>query len=457
MSFIAPSHGGLDPRSDRFVVEALAGVLEPAWVHEAIVRHRRCCKRVRLLPAQVTLWVVILLGLFRRHSYVNLLGMLYESGRNRRLWDVRGAPPSSSALSKARDRLGVAPLRHLFEKSARSWVEATDGHVFHGRRVFAVDGTTLRIPDTPENEAFYGRPPASRGHTSYPQLRMVTLRDTGTRLVRAVSFGPYLRAEITLARNLLCNVESGSLVILDKNFLSYAFLWDLYASGVDVLIRVKSNIKTEVLEELGPGDAIVRVHLPRYLRRTRPDLPREWILRRITYRPARAAEDYVLFTTLMLAEEIPAYELSGLYPERWEEETGYDELKTHLCDTTTITRPTSIRSKTARRVEQELYGLLIGYNALRATMALAAPRAKTVHPLPARRLSFVHALERMREAVRDMMQAATIRLVERFEQLLDAVARAVVPPRPSRKYPRAVKRKMSNYPLKTPQEAVPSG
>ena len=457
MLSIAPSDASLEDRSDRFVVEALAGVLQPAWIHEAIVRSGRSAQRVRQLPAQLTLWTVILLGLFRRHSYVNLLGMLFETGRHRCLWARRGAPPCGSALTKARDRLGVKPVRDVFERSARNWIATTDGHMFHGRRVFAIDGTTLRLPDTPENEACFGRPPASRGHTSYPQLRMVTLRDTATRLVPAVRFGPYRRAEITLARNLVCDVESGSLVILDKNFLSYAFLWDLYASGVDFLVRGKSNIKTEVLEELGPGDAIVRVRLPRYLRHARPDLPREWILRRITYRPAAATEDFVLLTTLLLAEEIPAYELSGLYPERWEEETGYDELKTHLCDTTTITRPTSIRSRRPERVEQEVYGLLIAYNAMRITMALAAPRAETPHPLPARRLSFIYTLERMREAVRDMMQAATIRLVERFEQLLDSIARAVVPLRPGRNYPRAVKRKMSNYPLKTPQRAAPSG
>lgn len=457
MSYLMPDFRspGRCPRT--FSVEALTGVLAPAWIQEAIARHGRGSERIRQLPADLTLWIVILLGLFRRHSYVNLLGMLFGAGLGRLLWMGRQAPPTPSALSKARDRLGVAPLRSLFKKSAEQWVGSTAGHVFHGRRVFALDGTTVRIPDTPGNEATFGRPATSRGHTSYPQLRMVTLRDTATRLIRAASFGSFKQAEIRLAHDLLSHVESGSLVVMDRNFLSYAFLWNLYQRGADFLVRVKRNVKFEVLEELGPGDAIVRVRISRALRREHPDLPREWILRRITYRPAGTTTDFVLFTTLMLAEEIPAHDLRGLYPERWEEETGYDELKTHLCGTTTITRPTVLRSKTSKRIEQELYGLLIAYNAMRATMALAAPRAATSHPLPARRLSFIHALERMREAVRDMMQAATRRLFECFEHLLDAIARVVVPLRPGRSHPRAVKRKMSNYPCKATRRDAPSG
>ena len=457
MSSIALDAASLDHRPDRFALEALSGVLHQEWIRDAIAVCGHRAERVRQLPVRLTLWVVILLGLFRRHSYVNLLGMLFETGRARRLWAGRGGPPSSSALSKARDRLGVAPLKHLFEKSARQWTAAVEGLYFHGRRVFAVDGSTLRLPDTPSIEALFGRPGSSRGRTSYPQLRLVSLRDAATRICRAVRFGPYGKGEITLAQELLQDVESGSLLLVDRNFPAYEFLWDLHQGGADFVVRLKRHMKFEVVEEIAPGDEIVRVHLPRHLRRTRPDLPVAWLLRHITYRPAGSREEIQLLTTLLLVEEISGDEIASLYPVRWEEETGYDEFKTHLCVTTTITQPTSLRSKTPERIEQELYGLLIAYNALRATMALAATRAQTKHPHPALRVSFIHALERLREATRDMMQAATTRLVERYEHLLDAIARILVPLRPGRHYPRAVKRKMSNYPLKAAARATSSG
>ena len=454
MSSIALAAAPLDHRPDQFALEALSGVLHPGWIRDAIAECGHRSERVRQLPVRLTLWVVILLGLFRRHSYVNLLGMLFEAGRSRRLWACRGGPPSSSALSKARDRLGVEPLRCLYRRSAREWVAATEGLHFHGRRVHAMDGSTIRLPDTTANATFFGRPGSSRGRTSYPQLRLVTLRDAGTRLARAAWFGPLEHGELRLAHDLLPDVDPGSLVMLDRRFDSYALLWDLQERGADFVVRMNHRRHFDVVEELAPGDAILRIRAPRRLRRQRPDLPATLLLRRITYRPPGGQEEIRLLTNLLLAEEIPAEQIAALYPERWEEETGYDEIKTHLCGTTTITQPTTLRSKTPARIVQELYGLLIAYNATRAIMATAATRRADTNPTQARRLSFVHTLERIREAVRDMMQAATRRLAERYDQLLTAVARVVVPLRPGRTYPRAVKRKMSNYPLKAaPAEA----
>ncbi len=151
----------------------------------------------------------------------------------------------------------------------------------------------------------------------------------------------------------------------------------------------------------------------------------------------------------MLSEEIDRHRLADLYPQRWQEETAYDEIKIHQLDSTTITRPTHLRSQSPERIEQELYGLLIAHNAVRLTMACAAERtAEDPH-----RLSFTAALTRIREAVRDMMLAATHRLLERYTRLLASIARALVPERPGRHHPRAVKIKMSGYPLRRSQMA----
>jgi hypothetical protein len=445
MSCIARKVPSLERPPHDFTVEALAAVLPQAWVRDAVASCRCQSKRRRLLPAVVTVWMVALLGLFRRLSYVNLLEMLFESGLNQGLWS--GAPPCSSALSKARDRVGPAPLKQLYERSASEWHSQTSGREFHGRRVMAMDGSTMKVPDTPENRAHFGLPGASRGRAAYPQLRLVGLRDVGTRLYRAVRFGPFWRGEVTLAQELIDEVESGSIVLLDRNFASYGLLRDLYDRGaVDFVVRVRQDRKCRLVEQIAPGDAIVEVTVSRDLRRVRPDLPRTWLLREIVYQAPRGTETIRLFTSLLLAEEITRQELVDLYPDRWEEETGYDEVKTHLCACTTVNRPVVLRSKRPHRVEQELFGLLIAYNAVRVTMALAAAIAKC----PPRRVSFTAALERIREAVRDMMQAAALRLAERYYRLLAAITRVLVPPRPGRTNPREVKIKMSGYPLKRP-------
>ncbi len=88
--------------------------------------------------------------------------------------------------------------------------------------------------------------------------------------------------------------------------------------------------------------------------------------------------------------------------------------------------------------------MLIAYNAVRETMDEAA-RRKALDP---RRVSFTAATERVREATYEMMRLPTTHLAARYEQMLIAISRVLVPKRPGRSFPRAVKIKMSCYPLK---------
>jgi DNA-directed RNA polymerase specialized sigma24 family protein len=150
MPSFAPDLRSAESHPTGFTVEALAGVIDPAWGHGAIVQAGCSSQRLRRLPAGLTLWLVILLGLFRRHSYAHLLGMLFEAGVGRGPSGEATQPPSPPALARARDRLGVEPRRLRFERSARAWTQAARGLVVRGGRVFALDGPTMRIPDTPE-------------------------------------------------------------------------------------------------------------------------------------------------------------------------------------------------------------------------------------------------------------------------------------------------------------------
>ena len=241
----------------------------------------------------------------------------------------------------------------------------------------------------------------------------------------------------------------GSLVLLDRNFLAYDFLWDLHRCGSDFLLRLPVNIKPRLIQRLGSGDAMVEVEIPRHYRKERPDMPRTWILRMISYCPEGCSETIRLFTTL-LDPHVPKEELAMLYHDRWEEETVTDEFKTHLCACATVNRAVVFRSHKPERVEQEWYGLLIAHNAVRKTMVCAASMVN----LSPRRLSFTAAVERLREATYEMMRLRPERLLERYQVLLQGIARAIVPDRRGRKNPRCVKIKMSKYPLKKIKDAA---
>lgn len=438
----------LESQGADYVVEALANELEPAWLGEALRESARTRQRRRVLPEDFMLWFVIVLGLFRRVSYANLLEKVDGSWWTNSRWSP-DKPPTTSAVTKARDRLGVAPVRHLWQRSAGEWGRSSPGLIFHGRRVKALDGSTFKTPDTAENREHFGKPGASRGQAAYPQMRAALLVDIGARLVEAERHAPYQACEIQLARELLSQITAGWLVLLDRHFLAYDFLWDLHARGADLLVRVPDNIKPRLVRRLGPGDAIVEVSIPRHYRRERPDMPRIWVLRMISYRPAGGKETIRLFTTL-IDESITRDELAALYHERWEEESVIDEIKTHLCGCQTVNQAVVFRSRTPARVEQEWYGLLLAYNAVRKLMSAAAC---AVDLCPCR-LSFTGAVERLREAAYEMMRLPVRQLPARYARLLMQVGRTIVPERPGRKNPRAVKIKMSKFPLKRSTRAA---
>jgi hypothetical protein len=447
MKKIVRSRKQLEFEKNAFVVEAIAKEIKAEWIQETLRECGRESIRQRLLPASFIVWFVILLGLFRRISYANLMGKLNGSWWTRQHWP--DDPPTTTAITQARDRLGIEPMKKLYERCAREWTASSSGLVFHERRVFAFDGSSYKTPDTLENDRAFGRPGASRGRAAYPQMRAVTLTDVGTRIRQAERHGPYRNSEIGLARQLLPEIPLGSLVLLDRNFLAYDFLWDLHRCGSDFLLRLPVNIKPRLIQRLGWGDAIVEVQIPRHHRKERPDMARTWILRMISYCPEGCSETIRLFTTL-LDPHVPKEELAMLYHDRWEEETVTDEFKTHLCACATVNRAVVFRSHEPERVEQEWYGLLIAHNAVRKTMVCAASMVN----LSPRRLSFTAAVERLREATYEMMRLRPERLLERYQVLLQGIARAIVPDRRGRKNPRCVKIKMSKYPLKKIKDAA---
>jgi IS4 transposase len=96
---------------------------------------------------------------------------------------------------------------------------------------------------------------------------------------------------------------------------------------------------------------------------------------------------YRLLTTILDPDKAPAQELAALYHERWEIETAFDELKTHLRGAKIV-----LRSKTPDLVKQEFYGLLMAHFAVRGLMHEAALRTKEDPD----RLSFIHAVRVVR-------------------------------------------------------------
>lgn len=428
-----------------FSVEALAGVIPKEWIREVLEDLGPGAVRGRTLSGPFMVWFVVLLGLFRRVSYENIVEKLRRSWWGRRMWRKR---PDSSALTKARDRIGVAPMCRLFDRTAQLWTGSNEGELAAGRRVRVLDGLTYKVPDTEANRDHFGLPGNSRGRSAHPQMRGVQLLDLGTRIVCDVEVGVYSEGEITLARRMLERMPVGSLILLDRNFLAFDFLHKLrHDRSCDFIVRAKKLAKSKVVAALSGGDDIVDVKISRPARKRERRLKKTWRLRRVTFcvaRPNGTVQTITVLTSILDPDLLSKHEIAELYLRRWEIETAHDELKTHLADCATVNRPVTFRSKRPDRVKQELYGFLTAYNAVRRLICDSA-QATGAEPL---RVSFTAALSRIREAIEAMAHIPTTDLPRRHRELLSSLSQTLVPYRPDRDVRREVKVKMSKYPVK---------
>jgi len=344
--------------------------------------------RQRDLPAQVVVYYVIALALYMQSSYREVLRCLLEAVQWLRDPSLGVRVAGKSGISQARTRLGWEPLRQLHDELVKPVaVRNTRGAWYRSWRLVSLDGSTLDVADEKANEDAFTRPGASRGSSAYPQIRFVSLVENGTHVLFGSHMDSYRTGEITLAKAVLPRMRSGMLCLADRNFFGFE-LWQLaQATGADLLWRMKKNMRMACEKRLTDGS---------YLSRVYPS-ERDWrhktngiVLRVVDYRleGIEGSEPiYRLATTVLDPGKAPAGELAALYHERWEIETAFDELKTHLRGAKII-----LRSKTPDLVRQEFYGLLMAHFAIRGLMHEAALKADEDPD----RLSFLHAVRVIR-------------------------------------------------------------
>ena len=152
-------------------------------------------------------------------------------------------------------------MRDLFARVARPVARAdTPGSWLAGRRVVAIDGTCVDVPDTPENAAFFGRPPSSRGEQSaFPQARLVAVAECGTHAVFDAVIGACATSEIELTRELVGRLTPGMLVLADRGLYGFKLWSQAAATGADLLWRVKSTLRPRAVETLPDGSWLARI------------------------------------------------------------------------------------------------------------------------------------------------------------------------------------------------------
>jgi hypothetical protein len=358
-----------------FPIDKVRGVLQQTG---------RTSVRQRDLPAHVVVYYVIALALYMRSSYREVLRCLLEGVQ----WLLDPSAPlkvaGKSGISQARTRLGAEPLKALYESVVMPIAERhTRGAWYRQWRLVSLDGSTLDVADTTENDEAFGRPGASRGSSAYPKIRFVGLLENGTHVLWAARCAKYATAEVTLAQSVVPALRKGMLCLADRFFPAYKLWNKARQTGAELLWRVRQNARLEMDRRLADGSYLSRIYASTSDRRNQRHA---MVVRVIDYRlkdMPDAEPVYRLITTLLDPEQAPAQELAALYHERWEIETALDELKTHLRGAQIV-----LRSKTPELVRQEFYGLLLAHFAVRGLMHEAALQAGEDPD----RLSFLHSV-----------------------------------------------------------------
>jgi hypothetical protein len=357
-------------------------------IREVLEATGRASVRQRALPAHVMMYFVVALALYMQSSAREVLRCLLQGLQWLAFPGTRIHVAGDAGISLARSRLGYEPVQVLHDDLVGPVAtQHTRGAWYRQWRTVSMDGSTLDVADVAANAEAFGRPAASRGRSAFPKVRFVSLVEGGTHVLFGSRLGACGESELALSRKVARNLQAGMLCLADRNFFGYK-LWNMACStGAELVWRLKKNQVLPCERRLSDGSYLSTVHASQ---RDRRQGTGGVSVRVVEYRleGVEGAEPlYRLVTSVLEPERAPARELAALYHERWEIETAFDELKTHLRGHRIV-----LRSKKPDLVRQEFYGLLLAHYAVRKLMHEAAPQAD----LDPEKLSFLHAVRVVR-------------------------------------------------------------
>lgn len=435
------------------ILDRLTGVekvISPALIRQVLDETKKVNERSCLLTHEVMLWVVLAMGLLTHMP----IRQVFKHARRMR---PEEKSPARSSLCEARKRLGVEPVQALFDQVVRPLARPeTPGAFYHDMRLLAFDGTTLNAPDSPANRQAFERADGGRGKGAFPQVRKMSLVETGTHVELALAMGGWQDSEAKLAASLVSRIPKDALLFLDRGLFGFPLWKSLKEANIQVLARVSKAPTLKPIERLPDGSFLAKIYRNGYDR----EKDRDGLLVRVieyTHHDQQrvgCGEKHRLVTTLLDAGKHPALELVCLYHERWEVELVFDEQKTHQ-DPRRASKPAHLRSETPEGVRQEVLALSLGHFVTRAFMFEAAQTTGATGStgstgIDTDRLSFTGCLHILRCRLPECDARTPESLADWYAALLWEMANETIETRRNRINPRVVKQKMSKFNKKRP-------
>jgi Insertion element 4 transposase N-terminal/Transposase DDE domain len=377
---------------DQVSLGVLASSVPRDVIDDVVVTCGRQAKRSDgKLPPHVMVFFTMAMALFADEDYEEVAARLAGTLGAWKCWDARWGAPTSGGITRARERLGFEPLAGIFAKVAVPVADPLTQGAFLGPwRLMSIDGLEWDAPDTSGNAAAFGYPGGGQDRAAFPKVRVVTVSECGSHAVVDAEIGGIAgkgAGEQSLARRLYGRLADDWLLIADRNFYNWQDWRAAAASGAALLWRVKSDLTLPVLQLLPDGSYLSVLVSPTVKGKAREQLTaaarggedldedKATLVRVIEYEvPDREGDGkgelIALITTVTDPRQAPAPLLAEAYHQRWEHETGNDQLKTHLRGPGRV-----LRSKSPDMVRQEIYGYLLAHHALSALICQAATEA----------------------------------------------------------------------------------
>lgn len=402
----------------------------------------------------LTLWAFLSQALFKDHqrscraAVARVVVLLVSLGKP-------ACSDNTGAYCRARAKLPVAVIRRLSTNVA----DGCEQHLptpwlWKGRHVHLVDGTTVSMPDTTDNQAAYPQANTQAEGVGFPIARLVVLLSLATAMVTDMAMGPYEgkeTGETALLRELLQRLQAGNIVLADRHYCSYFMIALLRQRQIDMVVRLhqcrEANFRRG--RRLGAGDHVVAWSKP-----PRPDwmdeatyaqMPESIEVREVhvqVHQPGFRTESLVAVTTLTDAEEYTKDDIAELYHQRWLVELDIRAIKVTLAIDV-------LRCQSPDMVHREIWTCLLAYNLIRQTMLEAALKSER----SPRELSFTAALQKIAAAWAVLSVCADDLRVQLIDVQLSDIASNVIGDRPDRVEPRAIKRRPKPHKLLTEPRA----
>ena len=354
----------------------------------------------------------------------------------------------SSAYVQARQRLSEDRLKLTLAVTAETADRRVGSQGFiQGRPVKVADGSTVQLADTAQNQKSYAQAPGQKPGCGFPLLKFLPIFSLSSGAISHVETADWKTHDVRLLKPAWDALKKGDVLLVDRAFGDYVTLASLPPRGVDVVARLHGARQVDFrkpLKRLGPRDAWFEFH-----KSYQPSdilTPEEWaqLPEKITVRIVRFTARIrgrkvrvTLVTTLLDPVLYPVEELVALYRRRWQMELTLRHLKTTM-------KMEQLRCQSPAMARKELLVYLLAYNLIRCLMAQAVAQAG----VEMERVSFRGTVDAVRNYAAEMRAARSQRQRKRLlEELVAVIAADLVPMRPGRTEPRAVKHRPKAYPL----------